>query len=181
MALSKDPEKRARSLANLRKGKAKPGNSRAMTHGGGADASKLPAATKAAARADIEAELAASAPVRAADGSLPVADRAIVELAASALARHRHVEAWLDAEGFFTPKGNLRPVVVQLGKIDRALTELLDRLGMTPRSRATLGVDLARTVSLADAMSEPDPEKRKTMLADAGLAVDGTAEEVTDE
>lgn len=177
MALSQDPEKRARSLANLKKGNAKSGNSRAMTHGLGADASKLPATAKAAARADIEAELAASAPVRAADGGLPVADRAIVELAASALARHRHVEAWLDAQGYFTPKGNLRPVVVQLGKIDRALTELLDRLGMTPRSRAALGVDLARTVDVAEALSEKDPAKREALLREAGV-IEGSAEEV---
>ncbi len=45
----------------------------------------------------------------------------------------------------------------------------LDALGMTPRSRAKLGLDLARAADLATAMSEPDPVKRERLLREAGV------------
>ena len=43
-------------------------------------------------------------------------------------------------------------------------------LGLTPRSRAALGLDLARSIDLATAMSEPDPAVRASLLRRAGLA-----------
>jgi hypothetical protein len=49
----------------------------------------------------------------------------------------------------------------------------LDSLGMTPRSRARLGADLVRTVSMADAMSEPDPERHRQLMREAGVPLDG--------
>lgn len=49
---------------------------------------------------------------------------------------------------------------------------LLRELGMTPASRAKLGVDIARSVSLAEAMSEPDAAKRADLLRQAGLDPD---------
>jgi phage FluMu gp28-like protein len=61
---------------------------------------------------------------------------------------------------------------VFLSKCSRNLAELLDRLGMSPRSRAALGVDLARTVDLATAMSEKDPDMRRELLREAGLDVE---------
>jgi hypothetical protein len=47
--------------------------------------------------------------------------------------------------------------------------DLAESLGMTPRSRARLGLDLSRTVDLATAMSEPDDERRAELLREAGL------------
>jgi len=44
---------------------------------------------------------------------------------------------------------------------------------MTPRSRARLGLDLARTTDLATAMSESDPDRRARLLAEAGFADGG--------
>jgi hypothetical protein len=167
-----------KSLANLRQAPpAEKGNRRALTHGLGA---KLPANLPPDVE-EIREALAASAPVRASDGTLPVADEAAIEVIARQLAKVRYGNTWLDEHGWFGEDGVLRPVVSVLAKFERQLMEQLDRMGMTAAGRARLGLSLARTVSLADAMSEPDPEKRRAMLADAGLAVDGTAEEVTDE
>ena len=178
MALSKDPKKRARQLANRRNGPPAPrGNSRALHHG--ANASKANLVGIPEARQDLYDAIAASAPVRAQNGSLPAADATLVELAATTLARYRQVNVWLDEHGLFDRKG-LRPVVMQLTKIESRLTALLIELGMTPKSRAALGVDLARTVDLSIALSEKDPEKRRAMLAEAGLPVDGAADEGSD-
>jgi hypothetical protein len=54
----------------------------------------------------------------------------------------------------------------------RAVTRLgreLDALGIGPAARARLGVDVARIADLATAMSEPDPERRRVLLREAGL------------
>lgn len=164
------------SRAALERSRAGRANGRTLQHGLGA---KHPANLPEEVEAIREA-LAAQAPVRAADGNLPAADEVAVEVAARTLAKVRRANAWLDEHGLINSEGEFRPVVGELAKFERNLIEQLDRLGMTPTSRARLGVDLARTVDLASAMSEPDAEKRKAMLAEAGL-VDGTAEEVTDD
>src|SRR5262249_42952967 len=78
---SPNPEARARSLANLKRGETRApfGNTRGMTHG----------FTSAALVRDVEREvrelmdvLAEAAPVRDPDGSLPAADMVAVETAA---------------------------------------------------------------------------------------------------
>ena len=43
---------------------------------------------------------------------------------------------------------------------------------MSPRARAALGVDLARTVDLSTAMSEPDPDRRARLEAEAGVPLE---------
>lgn len=140
-------KKQSKALANLKQAPPAPkGNQRALAHGAHASPQNLRGL--AAARLAVYEGLAASAPVRAADGSLPVADEAIVELAAGELARYRQVGEWIDEHGLFDSEG-LRPVVAQHSKIARNLAELLDRLGMAPRARAALGVDLQRGFDLA--------------------------------
>jgi hypothetical protein len=57
-----------------------------------------------------------------------------------------------------------------LERASKTLMQALDSLGMTPRSRAALGLDIARGIDLAQAMSEPDPEKRRELLRRAGLS-----------
>jgi hypothetical protein len=51
----------------------------------------------------------------------------------------------------------------------REASDYLDALGMTPNSRAKLGLDLQRTVDLASAMSEPDDARRAELLREAGI------------
>ncbi|MGH2993753.1 MAG: hypothetical protein ACRDL1_09475 [Solirubrobacterales bacterium] len=40
---------------------------------------------------------------------------------------------------------------------------------MNPRDRAAHGLDLARRIDLASAMSEPDPDRRAELLREAGV------------
>lgn len=169
MAKKKYPAgKHPNSIANLRRAvDAEPKNTRAAKHLAYAEDDKLPTREIA----EVEAAIAAAVPVRAVDGDAPAADAAVIRLTAQVVVRQRHVSDWLDRHGMFH-RGKLRPVVEKLGTIERQLADLLDSLGMTPRSRAKLGLDLVRTVSLAEAMSEPEPERRRELLRQAGI-VDG--------
>lgn len=194
--MSSDPEKRARQLANL-KGPPPPpekGNQRAKLHGGYASVATERLAEK---EREVYDALAADAPVRAADGSLPAADAAAVSLLAKTLCRLEDVGSWLEEYGPVDTRRHhkgrkkatgarakrkrksvdpLRVVAMEDRLISRS-HELLDALGMTPRSRAKLGLDLARQVDLADAMSDPDPERRAAKLREAGI-VEADAEEM---
>lgn len=168
MAKKKNPK----SLANLRQAPpAEKGNRRALTHGLAATVTLAPQAQA------IREVLETQAPVRAHDGSLPIHDEAIVMQAARVMARAQSASDYVDEHGFLDANGELRPVVPELTKVERQLTELLDRLGMTPTSRARLGLNLARTVDVAQALSEKDPSKREALLREAGV-IEGTAEEV---
>src|SRR4051812_39583204 len=118
MALSKDPKKRARQLANLRPAPPAPkGNKLPVTHG--AHANPPPALD--AARAAIYDALAASAPVRDRDGGLPAADSTVVELAASALARFRALDAHVTAKGPIDRRGRLTSAAKHLERVQRNL------------------------------------------------------------
>jgi hypothetical protein len=143
--LSTDPEKRTRQLQNLRQGGAPPaphGNQRRVTHGGYADVATERADAKTA---DIMHALAGDLPLRDHDGRVPAADMAAVELLARALVRLGDVAEWLTRRGIEDGKGELRTNVLDLERRLRAeAAEHADRLGMTPRSRAALGVDLVR-------------------------------------
>lgn len=167
-----------KSLANLRQAPpAEKGNGRALQHGLGA---KLPENLPPEAEA-LRQVIRAAVPVRGPDGEAHPADEAYIAHAARFWAKVNRANDWLDEHGWFGEDGELRPVVAELRKHEDQLAKYLDQLGMTPTSRARLGLDLARTADLATAMSEPDPEKRKALLADVGLAVEGTAEVVSDE
>ena len=168
MPLSRDPERRGRQLGNLRRAPAAPvGNLRTLHHGGRATAKTLPVAETAE---EIRQALADSAPVRAQDGGLPPADEAAVEVAALALARVRRVTAWLDAFGYLDERtGDVKPAARYLEQATRTAERLLAALGMTPTSRARLGLDLARQVDLARIMSEPDDDRRRAMAREAGV------------
>lgn len=143
-----------------------PGNQLAAKHYGRATG---PIPGTEVARSDILAALSAAAPVRGADGHVPVADGPTLELAARSLARVRAIDGWLEEHGYFGPGGKMRAAVEYADKATKTAADLLAALGMTPRSRAALGLDMARTVDLATAMSEEDPARRRDMMRDAGL------------
>lgn len=73
-----------------------PGNRHGMTHGGLATPS--PIELEPLEREIFEA-LAADAPVKDADGTLPAADRAVVSLLAQTWWRLQNVRTWLDEHG----------------------------------------------------------------------------------
>lgn len=159
MAPSKDPAKRANQLANLRKPKPAPtGNKRALKHG----ARAIPPAKRVAELTD---EIAAALPVRDGDGGPPIHDMHVVGLMAVTLARLETVTAYVDRLGPLA-RGKLREAAVYEQKLIERAANLADRLGMTPRSRAALGLDLARAqVDLATLLSD-DAAPRATRPPD---------------
>lgn len=150
MALSPDPRKRQRQLGNLVPGArtAPPGNRRAVRHGGYAT---VAAERMEAKVAEVYAAVASDAPLRDVDGGLPAADAAAVHLLAEALCRLEDVSANVRDRGLLDDAGNVRPVVELEGRLRREVADHLDSLGMTPRSRARLGLDVARGFDLAEA------------------------------
>jgi hypothetical protein len=173
--LSDDPVKRARQLANLQPGAGAGdgGLQRALGHGAYA---QVRARRVERREAEIFDALAADAPLRA-DGALPAHDGAIVALLAQVLCRLEDVAANIRDCGVFEQrgrrKGQLRPVVEAEARLRREAAGYLDQLAMTPKARGALGLDLARTVDLATAMSEPDPARRADLMRAAGVLEGG--------
>ena len=155
MPLSSDPVKRARQLANLTAAPPPPplGNVRALTHAGTARKATLIQAGSWASL--IYEQLETEAPLRATDGGLPAHDRQAVELLASALARLQNVEMWLAARPPIDEKGRPWAAEDTARRLRREVAGYLDALGMTPKSRAALGLDLVRARDvLAEVMAE---------------------------
>lgn len=147
---SKEPAAHARQLANLRTAPLPPAplaNQRARTHGGYAAVSHERLGEKALA---VFTALAADAPLRDGAGELPAADAALVRLAAECLLRLEDIGQHLGEQGLFDRKGAVRPVVELEGRLRREAADHLDALGMSPRSRGRLGLDLARTAEGLD-------------------------------
>jgi hypothetical protein len=164
MPLSDDPAKRARQLANLRPAPPAPeGNRRRLRHGGYAEVARDRLEGKVREMCDA---LGADAPLRDADGELPAADHAAMMVAATAMCRLEDVTAHLATTGFLDQRtGEPRMAVLDLERrLRRDALDALERFGMTPASRAALGLDLARTVDVAQVLSEPDPERRRRMV-----------------
>lgn len=144
MPTSRDPAKRLRQLANLRNAPAAPlGNRRAVKHGVYARIVEVELQDKARQIFDA---LSADAPVRAADGGLPAADSLAVRMLAEVMVRRERVRVEELRHGFEAPDGKLRGVVEYGLRLDAQALELAKELGLTPSSRAKLGLDLARTV-----------------------------------
>lgn len=164
MPLSSDPERRARQLANLRPTPPAPpaGNVRALKHGGTARQATLIRAGSWAER--ILTELEQEAPLRDPSGGLPPHDRQAVELLASSLARLEAVTAWLDTRPPVTEKGEVWPAEDTARRLRAESARYLDALGMTPTSRARLGLDLVRTRDLALEMAADAELERLEIL-----------------
>jgi len=143
--LSKDPSKRERQLANLKlgsgKGSAPPGNQRRRLHG--AYGTVAPDLLDAATRQIFDA-LAADAPVREHDGGLPAADVPAVRLLADTLCRLDSIGEYLARRGWEGEDGKPRPVLEYEARLRSHALDMMRELGMTPASRAKLGLDLAR-------------------------------------
>lgn len=71
-----------------------------------------------------------------------------------------------------TARATSAPAADLAGRMRREASDYLDALGVTPKSRAKLGLDLARTTDLATAMSEPNDERRAELLREAGVEAD---------
>jgi hypothetical protein len=129
-----------RSLANLRRGvtKAPVGNTRSLRHGAYARVAEQTLDEKTKAIFDA---LAADAPLRDADGELPSHDAVMVRLLADCMCRLDSIGAWL-AGRWATDEA--RPVLDVEMKLRNQALDLAESMGMTPRSRARLGLDVRR-------------------------------------
>lgn len=173
MALSPDPRKRERQLANLRRGGATTGG-RKPVHGGYAAVARDRLEAKAV---EVYDALAADAPLRNADGSLPAADSVLVRLLAECLCRLDTISAHLRDHGILTPDGEVRSVVEVEGKLRREAADHAEALGMSPRARAKIGMDLVRAEVAAQSV-EGDDAARERAARRFG-AVEADAEETT--
>jgi Phage terminase, small subunit len=80
------------------------------------------------------------------------ADQPTIRLLALALARIEAAHDWLQSQphGLFRDgKGTPQPILKQLSTWENSAARLCDRLGLTPVSRASLGLDLVRTEAVA--------------------------------
>ncbi len=115
------------------------GNQRARTHG----AFAAIATDRLEAKVAVVFEaIAADAPLRETDGGLPAADTIIVSMLAKTLCRLEDVEQYLALHGIVDGDGAIRPAVEVERRLRADVGDSLDALGMTPRARARLGLDL---------------------------------------
>jgi hypothetical protein len=132
------------SLGNLRRGgpPAPIGNHfHQGTHGGYRVV--VQAALDAKARQVFEA-ISADAPLRGEDGGLPSHDAVVVRLLADCLCRLDSVGAWLAGRWATT---EARPALELEMRLRTQALDLAESMGMTPRSRSRLGLDLKRVES----------------------------------
>ena len=178
----RDPVKAKRQLANLQPGAGAGdgGLQRARTHGAYA---RVHAERVGQREAEIYEALAADAPLRTGD-ELPVHDGAIVTLLAECMCRREDVAANVRDFGIFEQrgrrKGQLRTVLDAEARLRREAAGYLEQLGMTPASRVKVGLDLQRADNLADAMTDPSPERRAERMQALGVDVDIPDAEVVD-
>ena len=157
MPFSKDARRQKRQLANLRTGPPAPkGNRLAVRHGGYATIARD--RLEARQREVLDA-LSEDAPLRDANGELPRHDSTQVALLAEVLCRLEDVNTYLAAHGYLDGKGGVRPAAELAGRMRREASDYLDALGMTPRARVKLGLDLR----LATAMGAEDDDRLDRM------------------
>jgi hypothetical protein len=151
-------------MQNLRRpAGAQKGQQLALRNGSRA---KLPVGNIKRARLEIQEALAAAAPLRDKDGGLPIADRAAVEIVAAGLARQRYMEEYLERVTPFTNGFHLRYTLVrELRRTEKQLLAALHELGMTPRGRAALGLDVARTGAALQTIKPVSTAERSRAVA----------------
>lgn len=150
--LSRDPSARAKQLANLRPGAAPAPseNRRRVSHGAYARLARERVEAKVC---EVFDALGDDLPLKDPDGGMPAADGPTVRLAAECLCRLDDLAAYLRDHGLLDEGGNVRPAVEIEARLRREAADHLDALGLSPRSRARLGVDLARSRDLAREMA----------------------------
>ena len=179
MPLSRDPEKRAAQLANLKPGRGAGdgGLQRSRKHGAYAviAASEMDAKVR-----EVYEAIGADLPVRDPDGSVPGADAIPLRLLSETLIRRERVRESELKHGVETPDGRLRGIV-ELGlRLDAQALKLCEQMGLTPASRVRIGVALVHAQSASDKALDADlAASREAWERHDGNTIDGDAEEVT--
>ena len=106
-----------------------------------------------------------------------------MRLAAEALCRLDSVGDYLARRGIEDADGELRTSVLDVeARLRREAADHLDALGMSPRSRVRLGLDLVRAATSAAEVEESRAARARLDARMARLAaVDGSAEEAGDD
>jgi hypothetical protein len=110
-----------------------PANRHSLVHGGRSVVALEPRAAEIAV--EVRELVPASSP----------ADEPSIRLLALALAQVEAASVWLAEHGLVDENGNARNLLKHLGTMMNTAARIADRLGMTPTSRARLGLDLSRT------------------------------------
>jgi hypothetical protein len=169
MPLSRNPFARRRQLRNLRGRTSEQmiANTNSLKHGGYGTVARERMEGKVA---EVYDAISLDAPLRDPDGDLPAPDAAMVRLLAECLCRIESIGAYLRDHGLIDPKTKApRESVIYLeARLQNNASDYLDALGMSPRSRARLGLDLRRSEAfdLAEFWSREDE------------SIEGEAEEV---
>ena len=104
--------------------------------------------------------LAEDAPLRDHDGGLPSSDTVIVSLLAECLCRLESVSTYIRDQGWLNSKSGEPSTVLDIeARLRKESSDYLDALGMTPRSRVRLGLDLSRSFDLAQHWAQEDAQK----------------------
>ena len=167
MPLSNDPAKRARQLANLKRAPAAPaGNVRAVRHG---------ALRRVLDSADLDAAEQRIRDALRDDLVLyDASDEAIIRALADTLCRLDSLADYFRRRGIEDSKGALREGALDLERRLRAQAlDLAGELGMTPRSRLALGLDLVRTEQAAEEARAAREARERLDARLAQLDVDG--------
>ena len=167
MPLSSDPAARQRQLANLTPGAGAGdgGLLRARTHGAYAQVAERELDEKVG---EVYRAISADVPVHDQDGSLPAADAIPVRMLAESLVRRERVRESELRHGIEARDGKLRGIVEFGLRLDGQILRLCEQLGLTPRARAALGLDLAR-------MAKAKPGDVRGLIAAMNADDDGEA------
>jgi hypothetical protein len=125
--------------------------------------------------------IAADAPLRGPEGDLPPEDALVVRLLAEALIRRERVGSYLTAYGTHREDtGEVRPAVDLERRLRLEAFTYAESMGLTPRSRASLGLSLVRTAEVAERIEVPDDDewhRGVAALLERQGAIEGTATE----
>lgn len=113
------------------------------------------------------AEIAAVVPVRGEDGGLHPADAYAVQMLAEVLCRIELATAHIDKHGLTNKKGEAHSLLRHLSRWEAQAREWMNDLGMTPRARVALGLNLARTRDLAQEWASKSARRPADVDADA--------------
>lgn len=148
MPLSPEQGARDRQLANLRRGgEVQRPEQPNLRHGAYARVSDDRVEAKVRVVRDALAE---DAPVKS------HADTVVLTEMAQATCRLEDVRVYIAQRGLLDEDGEVRPAVHLERRLVGQVLDIADALGMTPRSRAKLGLDMARGLDLAQTWANED-------------------------
>lgn len=168
-----------RSLANLRPGAGawRPGASPHLKHG--LDTRRPSAEALDPALDAVIAELQPGLPAPLLDEAGEVAAWARETVWSLAVLKLIVLRAsrYIAQHGEVDDRGRLRPELEGLRKATESYRRALDGEAMTLRSRLRAELDNTRRASVAQAMSEPDPVRRRALYREAGLELEAHEDE----